>query len=122
MKYKIDIKFSEKILTFHFGLSFLGYFYDKYDLDVYSLYEKIQTKAFSFIPLLMFESYKHNLERQGKEVDLTKEDIADLIDENGGLHEEKSSASLFLEAFINSILVRLGQDNKEEKKSDSKKK
>lgn len=122
MKYKIDVKFSEKILTFHFGLSFLGYFYEKYDLDVYSLYEKIETKAFSFIPLLMFESYKHNLERQGKKIDLTKEEITDLIDENGGLHEEEGSALIFLDAFINSILVRLGRENKEEDKADSKKK
>lgn len=119
MKYKIDIKFSEKILTFHFGLSFLGYFYQKYDLDVAKLYEKIQKEPFSFIPLLMFESYKHNLERQDKEVVLKQDELADLIDENGGLHTEGAPASEFLEAFINSILVRLGQEIKED---NSKKK
>lgn len=120
MKYKIDIKFSDKILTFHFGLSFLGAFYQKYDLDVSKLYEKIQKEPFSFIPLLMFESYKHNLERQGKKVELTQLDLTDLIDENGGLHTEGAAANEFLEAFINSILVRLGQEDNSNNASKKK--
>lgn len=120
MKYKIDIKFSKKILTFHFGLSFLGYFYEKYNLDVSKVYDKMNNETFSFIPLLMFESYKHNLERQGKKVELSKDDLADLIDENGGLHDDKGGAVEFINAFVKSILVRLGvEENSEE---DTKKK
>lgn len=120
MKYKIDVSFGEKILTFHFGLSFLGYFYKKYDLDVVGLYEKMQKETYTFIPKLMFESYKHNLDRQGKEAEITELELMDLIDETGGLHDDNGSSAKFLDAFINSILVRLGQDVKKDETSKKK--
>ena len=110
MKSKIELDFNGTILGFHFGLSFLGYFYEKHDLDVVSMYNKINDVPFSFIPLLMFESYKHNAERKGETPSITKYDLADLIDDTGGLHEDDGCAAKFMNVFVKSILSRLPSD------------
>jgi len=118
MKSKIELDFNGTTLEFHFGLSFLGYFYEKHDLDVVSMYNKINDAPFSFIPLLMFESYKHNTERKGETPTLNQMQLTDLIDETGGLHEDSGCAAKFMSAFVASILSRLPseKDTKEVKK------
>lgn len=121
MTNNIKLNFGEKELEFFFGLSFLGYFYEKYDLDVAKMYEKLSLQPFKYIPLIMFESYKHNLERQGKKAELSELQLSDLIDENGGLHDAEGNASKFVEAFFNSLMTRLpkaeneGNDTKKNK-------
>ncbi len=114
MKTSIELDFNGTVLEFHFGLSFLGYFYEKHDLDVPKLYEKINTSPFSFIPLLMFESYKHGRDRRKENPVVNELELTDLIDETGGLHDDKGCAAKFMEAFIKSILSRLPQTNEVE--------
>lgn len=112
MRNEITIDFKGKKLSFFFGLYFLGYFYDKYNSDVADVYDKLKTKPFSFIPLLMFESYLIDCERKDIKPKLTKIEFTDLVDENGGVSDEDGAAGKFLKVFLDSIIARLPkQDN-----------
>ena len=113
MKNSIKIDFKEKELEFFFGLTFLGYFYEKYDLDVSDLSDRLQNKPYSFIPLLMYESYCHNCERNEKNVEYSKFSFSDLLDENGGVSDDEGCASKFLKAFMESIISRLPKGKEE---------
>jgi len=113
MRNSVKIDFNDKELEFFFGLSFLGYFYDKFDLDVSELSNNLQTKPFSFIPLLMLESYLHNCERNEKKPEYNKFTFADLLDENGGVTDDNGSAAIFLKAFMESIIARLPKSEEE---------
>ena len=107
MKNSIKINFQDKEIGFFFGLSFLGYFYDKFDLDVSQVSHNLQNKPFSFIPLLMFESYIHNCERNELNSEYNNFTFADLLDENGGVTDDNGAAAIFLKAFMESIISRL---------------
>ena len=100
MRNSIKIDFSGKELEFFFGLSFLGYFYEKYDLDVSDVSNSLRDKPFSFIPKLMFESYFHNCERKEVQQKYNKYTFSDLLDDNGGVSDDKGAAAKFLKAFI----------------------
>lgn len=113
MRNSVKIDFQGKELEFFFGLSFLGYFYEKYDLDVADLSNNLQTKPFSFIPLLMLESYLHNCERNEKKPEYNKFTFSDLLDENGGVSDDDGAAAKFLKAFMESIIARLPKAEEE---------
>lgn len=99
---KINLVFSEKEISFHFGLGFMGELLESLDCSIDELMKKLDKNPFKIIPKLMYESHSYSCLRQGKESEYGIIEFTDLIDEDGGIMSEKTAK--FLEAFTSSIV------------------
>lgn len=120
MKSSIKLKFGEKELEFVYGLSFLGKFYDDFGKNVSDIIEDYLANPHGMIPTLMYESYKHGLERKGLTLNHTKWEFTDLLEECGGVSSDDSPAVEFIKNFIDSLQLNLPKTD--EKKDEVKKK
>ena len=120
MKNKIKIDFNGKELEFFYGLSFLGYFLKIKDTDIKGVFDSINSEPYSYIPELMYQSYLHNCERREEKPTIKKFELSDLIEETGHF-KDGSKSSVFVEAFLQSIIDSLPKDESEDA-GDSKKK
>lgn len=120
MKNKVVLKFKDKEFEFFFGLSFLGEFLKDNDLDIQGVFNNINKEPYSFIPKLMFASYKHNCERKGVEVELKPFELSDFIEETG-YFKDGSESEKFVKPFLQSIIDSLPISD-EDKKNDAPKK
>lgn len=114
---KITLNIANKEIDFHFGLGFLGELFEQENTSLEQLIKDIERNIVKYLPPLMLESAKYAALRKEKEFKLTKFDIIDLIDEDGGLH---SKAILeFYNAFIRSLKHNV--PNEEPQKEGKKK-
>lgn len=109
MKNKVTLDFNSKKLDFFFGLSFLGEFLKNEDIDLQGIFNNINKEPYTFIPRLMYASYKHNCERNNLPIELTIYTLTDLIEETNYFKDGSESAK-FIEPFLQSILDSLPKD------------
>ena len=109
MKNRKTIKFGSNEFEFFFGLSFLGEFLEEQKISLNDIDEKLNTNPFKFLPTLMYASYKHNLERNGKNVKLKYYNFVDVLEENGGFNSEQIQE--FMQAFTKSLTSGVEQEN-----------
>lgn len=95
---------------FRFGLGFLNKLIEGTGKDLATIGQESQTNRAVIVPLLMYYSLIYSYERQGIEVDFDKNDIYDLIDENGGLDGDFWTA--FISAFNDSLTKDVPEDKK----------
>lgn len=117
MKNKIDIVFEDKTLSFFFGLSFLGDFLENQSIELSDIDEKLQKNPFKFIPLLMYESYKHASKRIGNNNILDYYKFTDVLESVGGLGALQ--VQQFIQAFTESLTKNVPEveaDNDAKKK------
>lgn len=107
MTTKISLNFKDKTYDFWFGLSFLKVMYEEHNLDVTSIYNKMELEQFTFIPFIMYKSYVHAMERQKRTVELSELDLMDLLEGDGWMKDDKSCVYLFVQSFFNSIISKL---------------
>lgn len=120
MKNSIILDFKGVELEFFYGLSFLGEFLEKENLDITELNEKITSKSLSFIPKLMFESYLHNCQRKQIKPSITKLKLIDLIEQTNYFKDD-SVAGEFIKAFYKSVFVTFGlEENKTDEPNEKK--
>ena len=120
MKNKITLNFNGKEIEFFFGLSFLGEFLSKNDIDLQGIFNKISNDSYSFIPKLMFASYKHNCQRKDLKVELKAYELSDLIEETN-YFKDGSESSKFVEPFLQSIIDSLPKQEETNDKTPKKK-
>jgi len=97
----LNLTINGKEIKFSFGLGFLGELIDDLDIGFDELFIKYDRNPFKYIPLIMFHSAKFTAENNDKEIDFTKNDLCNWIDDDGGLKNE--SMIKFSHAFIESI-------------------
>jgi len=116
---KITIKLNGKDILFRFGLGFLGDLLDDSGLTIDEIVRKLNENPFKIIPLMMYHSAKSAMEAEGKEIDFNKYDIADWIDDAGGISSPEVVD--FLNAFTSSLVKNVPkQDDSEEQKGEKK--
>ena len=102
---------------FSFGLGFLGELLEETNLSIEEVGEKMQKNPFKWIPTIMFYSTKYHDESTDLEVDYTKLDIINWIDEIGIGSDQ---VTLFMKSFIESLSK--GVPVEESKPADTPKK
>ena len=121
MKSSIKLKFNDKELEFVYGLSFLGQFYKDYSKNVNDIVQEFLVNPHGLVPELMYESYKHNLVRQGLSVNHTVWEFSDLLEECGGVSSDDSPSVKFMEVFIESLKLDLPETEDKEVEEVKKK-
>ena len=81
---KIDLTINKRKLTCSFGLGFIGELLDSLDMTLNQVVHALNNNPFKIVPFLIFKSAEYTLIREGEEVDFTKFDLVDDIDEDGG--------------------------------------
>lgn len=119
MKNKIELIFNKTKLEFFYGLSFLGEFLDKNNIDVDELNKRIINNSLSFLPTLMYESYLHNCNRNGEKPVVNKLELIDLIEQTGYFKDD-SVAGEFVTAFYKSIFVTFGLEQEKGEQTEKK--
>lgn len=118
MKYiKLEIQGNE--IEFNFGLAFLGELLESTGLTIEQIIEGLQKNPFKIVPQIMFESVKHAKARRGKVLEMTVYDMADLIDESGGINQK--AVEDFLSAFYQSLTKDVPKEDSPEKDEVKKK-
>lgn len=72
---QITLEMGGKPRTFHFGNGFIGNSLERLGVSITELFDKMAENPYKLTPILMYESYKFNLWMQGKEDDVTLEDL-----------------------------------------------
>lgn len=102
---KINITFSGREIEFIFGTIFMGEVVEVLDADVSEIHAKMKKNPFKVIPTLMYYSAYFAAESKGQALDLSKNELIALIDNDGGLFSD--NARRFIEAFTKSIVTNL---------------
>ena len=92
------------------GIGFLEKVMKGEDISLQTLFSKIESEAFTFLPKLLFYALVYNCERAGEKVDFNLDDVYDWTDEIGINSEEFLK---FQVAFYNSIKTHLPQESQE---------
>ena len=87
--------------TFWFGLGFLGSYLANSNIKLSEIDQAIESNPFRAIPEMMFQSLKYGYDRVGASVDFSLYDVAEWIDENGGVSGDL--VQTFLKAFGESM-------------------
>lgn len=101
---KIELKFGEKTFTAKFGIGFIGRYLKANDQTIEQMFTDFQANPFYTAPNLMFFSIKEGT----PDVDITVNDIEDLIDESGGVNSPQLIE--FINAFTQSLTVENPQE------------
>jgi len=117
---KINLTINKRKLTCSFGLGFLGELIGNLGVPMNDLERELSSNPFKYVPILIFTSAKYTLMRKGEEADFTALEIADDIDEDGGLNGDKVIS--FMQAFYNSLSkdVPVDEDNGKTDKKEKK--
>ena len=109
MKKSIEIEISGKKLFFPFGVGFLSSCLESLNLDIQSIGEKIQSNPFKYVPDLMYESLKYASFRKEVEIELSYNELIDLIDEDeDGLEVINKFAIAFVQSLSKNVPVQKG--------------
>ncbi len=98
---------------FHFGIGFLNELIDGTGKGLEVIGDEVVNNSAVMVPKMMFYSLLYAYKRSQKEVDFTIDDIYDLIDENGGLHN--GFFNDFLVSFQESMYKDVPADNSKKK-------
>jgi len=93
-----------KEVIFNFGLGALGLYFDNVKKDgvtLDTLSDKMSENPFSVVPKLMYFTAAYGYIKKGEKVPFTVYDVADWIDEDGGI--SGTLFSEFIDAFSNSL-------------------
>jgi len=106
MTNKIKLNFEGKEFEFFFGLPFMAILLEEKEFSLEDIFNSVNSKPYSFIPFLMFESYKHTCKRKGISSELDLSGIENLIEQTGYFKDGSESAK-FIEPFLQSIIDSL---------------
>jgi hypothetical protein len=100
---KITLTINKRKLDFHFGLFFIGEALDTLDLSIDDIGVNLSKNPFKLVPELMYISASYGLRRKGKEIDFTKDEFFDWLDNDGGF--SNGNLGKFLDAFTKSLTL-----------------
>lgn len=107
-KKEAKILLGGKERTFHFGMGFLGMFIENTDTTMETLEIDIAKNPFKVLPQLMYYSMAYNFMRNELAPDFNRFDVADWIDEDGGI--EAPSVKLFIDLLGKSMNPKLPKE------------
>lgn len=87
--------------TFYFGLGALGLFVENTGKELGDIQTHLKSNPFKLIPELMYWGLRYGYEREGKKFEYSMFDMADWIDEAGGMNGEV--CGIYLQALIKSM-------------------
>ena len=116
----MKLKINNKELEFNLGLGFLGELIDITGKSLDDVLLQIDKNPYKYIPLAMYCSVKYAYESKGKELDFTKFEFVEWVDNDGGLTDKNESAIKFLEAFQDSLFKDVPKED--DVKDDTSKK
>lgn len=102
MASSIKLKINGKEIEFGFGLRFVGELIESTGLTLDEIVVKSRSNPFKMIPTMMYLSALHSKDRRGEEIDFTEIELADMIDDSGGINQD--SIVKFLSKFTDSLL------------------
>jgi len=117
---RVKIKLDNTEFEFHFGLGFLGELLETLDMSIDEAMQFLDKNPFKAIPIVMHASAKYGAERKGQEFKLTKFDIVDKIDKDGGIGCD--GVAKFLNAFTKSMTKDVPPVKEEKSKVEAGKK
>jgi len=102
---KITLLLGGQNRDFHFGIGFLGMFLDKNNIKVGDVLDFMKDNPFKAIPELMYCSLLFNYQRNGLTVDFDSWDVAEWIDEAGGINglEVEQFSTAFLQSMTKDV-------------------
>lgn len=115
---KITLNLGGKERDFHFGIGFIGLFLEKSGIQMDEIDQRLKENPFKLIPEMMYYSTYFADKRLGKEIDYDAYDMAEWIDEAGGINGKEVIE--FTTSFFQS-LVKDVPEQKEVKKKVTKK-
>lgn len=111
---KIRLNLGGKTREFHFGLGFIGSFLEASKISMSEIDVKLQENPFKYIPEMMYHSLKYADLRNGNEIDFDAFDVAEWIDEVGGIGSKVVVD--FSTAFFQSLIKDVPKQEEDKKK------
>jgi len=115
---KITLFLGGQNRDFHFGIGFIGMFLEKNNIKISDVMEFLQSNPFKAVPELMYCSILFNYQRNGLTVDFDAWDVAEWIDEAGGING--AEVEQFSNAFLQSMTKDVPQSIEVKKKVTKK--
>jgi hypothetical protein len=102
---KITLLLGGQNRDFHFGIGFLGMFLEKNNIKISEVMDFIKDNPFKAVPELMYCSLLFNYQRSGLQVDFDSWDVAEWIDEAGGINgpEVEQFSNAFLQSMVKDV-------------------
>jgi len=110
---KIILNIGGEDREFRFGLGFIGNLLDSENISMNEIDGKLAENPFKWIPLIMYHSCAYAVKRTGNIPLFDSEDVADWIDESGGMASE--SVTAFFKAFNESLTKNVPEDKSKKK-------
>jgi len=116
----ITLKFPKQELKCSLGLMFLGELLDETGLSLEEAGEQMQKNPFKLIPTMIYVSARVEAELDGKDFDLTRRQLVEIIEEDGGIGSEQITK--FVEEWTKSLFKGVPTEEPAEEGGDKPKK